>query len=163
MVANNLGWRGTFGQHAAALERFEASLQCKDDAYVRVLAFMESCASNNTNSARKWYRKLTAAQQSKFAQICIRQKPPVDYQGDPAPAYDRYEADDAGYLVLSTRPAAIVFIDGKDTGMWTPVTGRKLALSPGKHMVTLIIGEDRFTYPVKIEAGATARMTKDLR
>jgi hypothetical protein len=68
------------GQHAAALAQFEASLRCKDDPYVRQLAFMEACASSNSPKAKLYYKKLTAAQQTKFAQICIRQKPPVAYE-----------------------------------------------------------------------------------
>ena len=68
------------GQHAAALAQFEASLRCKDDPYVRQLAFMEACASSNSPKAKLYYKKLTPAQQTKFAQICIRQKPTVPYQ-----------------------------------------------------------------------------------
>jgi len=68
------------GQHAAALAQFEASLRCKDDPYVRQLAFMEACASGNSSKAKVYYKKLTPAQQTKFAQICIRQKPPVAYE-----------------------------------------------------------------------------------
>lgn len=68
------------GQHSAALTAFEASLTCKDDPYVRQLAFMESCASGNSLKAKLFYRKLTPAQQTKFAQICIRQRPPVAYE-----------------------------------------------------------------------------------
>jgi len=68
------------GEHTAALTAFEASLQCQDDPYVRQLAFMESCASANSLKAKIFYKKLTPAQQTKFAQICIRQKPPVAYE-----------------------------------------------------------------------------------
>jgi len=68
------------GEHAASLAAFEASLACKDDPYVRQLAFVESCASGNSPKAKVYYKKLTAAQQSKFAQICIRQNPPVPYE-----------------------------------------------------------------------------------
>jgi pSer/pThr/pTyr-binding forkhead associated (FHA) protein len=66
------------GQHAAALAQFEASLRCKNDSYVLQLAFMESCSSGNSAKAKLYFKKLTPAQQTKFAQICIRQK--VDYQ-----------------------------------------------------------------------------------
>ncbi|HEX5060612.1 MAG TPA: hypothetical protein VFV99_14690, partial [Kofleriaceae bacterium] len=65
------------GQHAAALSRFEMSLKCKRDPYVIQLAFMEACSSSNSPKAKYYYKQLTAAQQQKFAQICIRQK--VDY------------------------------------------------------------------------------------
>ncbi len=68
------------GQHAAALLQFEASLRCKDDPYVRQLAFMEACASSNSPKATLYYRKLTPRQQEKFSQICERQKPPVAYK-----------------------------------------------------------------------------------
>jgi hypothetical protein len=68
------------GQHAAALAQFEASLRCQADPYVVQLAFMESCASSNSVKAKLYYKQLTPAQQTKFAQICIRQKPPVPYE-----------------------------------------------------------------------------------
>jgi serine/threonine protein kinase/tetratricopeptide (TPR) repeat protein len=66
------------GQHTAALAKLEASLDCKRDSYVTQLAFMESCASRNTAKAKLYYKRLTGAQQSKFAMMCIRNK--VDYQ-----------------------------------------------------------------------------------
>ncbi len=66
------------GQHAAALAKFEASLRCKKDPYVTQLAFMEACASRNSTKAKQYYKLLTPAQQSKFAQMCLREK--VDYQ-----------------------------------------------------------------------------------
>jgi len=68
------------GQHENAFIQFETSLACKDDPYVRQLAFMEACASGNEKKAKAYYKKLTPAQQTKFAQICIRQKPPVPYE-----------------------------------------------------------------------------------
>jgi ABC transport system ATP-binding/permease protein len=66
------------GQHAAALSKFEQSLRCKKDPYVTQLAFMEACASSNSPKAKQYYKLLTAAQQAKFAQMCIRNK--VEYQ-----------------------------------------------------------------------------------
>ena len=68
------------GQHAAALAQFEASLKCQPDPYVVQLAFMESCASSNSVKAKLYYKQLSSAQQTKFAQICIRQRPPVAYE-----------------------------------------------------------------------------------
>jgi hypothetical protein len=43
------------------------------------------------------------------------------------------------------------------------VTGKKLPLEAGKHKLTLVVGDDRFTYPVKIEAGKLVKVSKDLR
>lgn len=163
------------GEHEAALARFEASLRCKDDMYVRQLAFMEACASGNSPKAKLYYKKLTPAQQTKFAQLCIRQKPPVPYESDgsedeeaedPASTNKTYGGPDdgtKGYLRVFSQPAAKVLIDGVDTGLTTPVTGKQLMLTPGKHKVTFVIDADRFTYPVVIKAGATESMTKDLR
>jgi hypothetical protein len=68
------------GQHAEALMYFEASLRCKDDSYVRTLVFMESCTSGNAAKAKHYYKQLTPSQQTKFAQICIRAKPPTAYE-----------------------------------------------------------------------------------
>jgi hypothetical protein len=64
------------GQHAAALAKLEASLRCKHDAYVVQLAFMESCASSNSAKAKVYFKQMTAAQQQKFAMMCIRNKVP---------------------------------------------------------------------------------------
>jgi len=47
--------------------------------------------------------------------------------------------------------------------MSTPISGHTLSLPPGKHKVTFVIGEDRFTYPVMVKAGATETMSKDLQ
>jgi pSer/pThr/pTyr-binding forkhead associated (FHA) protein len=62
----------SLGQHAAALAKFEASLKCKFSAYVLQLAFMEACASTNSQKAIQFYKQLSPAQQQKFAQMCIR-------------------------------------------------------------------------------------------
>jgi serine/threonine protein kinase len=68
-----------------------------------------------------------------------------------------------GYLQVFSRPTAKILVDGAETGMRTPVSGHMLSLPAGRHKVTFVIGDDRFTYPVTIEKGATASMTKDLQ
>ena len=60
------------GQHAAALVKFEASLRCKQNSHTQQLAFMASCASGNSPKAKYYYKLLPAAQQQRFAQMCIR-------------------------------------------------------------------------------------------
>lgn len=72
------------GQHAAALDSFEKSLACKRDPYVLQLAFMEACTSGSSPKAKLYFKQLTVAQQTKFAQICIRNK--VAYEDDTATA-----------------------------------------------------------------------------
>jgi eukaryotic-like serine/threonine-protein kinase len=68
-----------------------------------------------------------------------------------------------GYLQVMSKPTAKILVDGVDSGMKTPISGHALALTPGKHKITFVIGDDRFTYPVTIKAGSTETMSKDLQ
>ena len=68
-----------------------------------------------------------------------------------------------GYLQVFSKPAAKILVDGVESGMKTPISGHTLSLTPGKHKVTFVIGDDRFTYPVTIKAGSTETMSKDLQ
>jgi serine/threonine protein kinase len=72
-------------------------------------------------------------------------------------------AGDKGFLIVFSKPTAKISVDGSDTGMSTPITGRALSLAPGKHKVTFVIGDDRFTYPVMIKTGETFTLSKDLQ
>jgi len=138
----------TIGKHAAALAQFEASLRCKDDSYIRQLAFMSACSSQNEAKAREYYVKLTPTQQTKFAQVCIRNN--VRYTGPAA----------MGELQLQTSPPAMkILIDGTDTGRVTPAT---LSVTAGKHKVTFVVGDDRFTYAVNVLEGDKTKLTKEL-
>jgi hypothetical protein len=137
------------GQHAAALAKLEASLRCQNDVYVTQLAFMEACASHNAPKAQVYYKKMTRASQEKFAQMCLRNKV----------AFVAGE----GYLEIASRPAAQVYVDGKDTGLSTPVRGMKLNLSAGTHKITFVVGANRYTYPVVIKEGEIQSLDKDLQ
>jgi serine/threonine protein kinase len=68
-----------------------------------------------------------------------------------------------GYLQVFSKPPAKILVDGVDSGLKTPISGHTLALTPGKHKVTFVIGDDRFTYPVTIKQGSTETMSKDLQ
>ena len=70
--------------------------------------------------------------------------------------------DAKGYATISSTPPARIAIDGKDTGLSTPILGHALPLSPGKHKVTFIVGGDKFTFSITIKAGETATVHKDL-
>ena len=72
-------------------------------------------------------------------------------------------ADGKGYLQVYSKPAAKISIDGVDSGLSTPIAGRALQLTPGKHKVTFTIGGDKFTFAVMIKAGATETLSKDLQ
>ncbi|HSD85962.1 MAG TPA: hypothetical protein VLB44_00550 [Kofleriaceae bacterium] len=142
------------GKHQAALDWFEKSLDCKPDPYLQALAFMAACNSGNETKARAHFKLLSSDEQNKYKVMCDRNK--VAYQDeDPNGA--------KGYLELSTKPAAKVFIDGVDTGLTTPIKGHAIPLTPGKHKVTFVIGDDRFAYFVVIQAGKTEKLSKDLQ
>ena len=76
---------------------------------------------------------------------------------DPEPA-----SGPTGYLVAVTKPVAKVFIDGRDTGRWTPVMPKyPVALPPGPHSVTFETSEGhRHEESVTIEVGKTSRVIK---
>ena len=87
----------------------------------------------------------------------------------PEPAITKVETpkpaatpSDKGYLTITSKPSAKIAVDGVDTGMSTPINGRALSLAPGKHKITFIMGDDRYTFPVTISAGQTQAMSKDL-
>jgi serine/threonine protein kinase len=68
-----------------------------------------------------------------------------------------------GYLLLQTTPWARVLIDNRDTGKKTPVDlATRIVLPPGKHTVTFVVGNRRFSYPIVIEAGREHRLVKIL-
>jgi hypothetical protein len=72
------------------------------------------------------------------------------------------KAEAKGYLQVHSTPIAKILVDGADTGLSTPINGKQLALTPGKHKVTFVIGTDKFTYPVIIKVGAIEVLEKDL-
>jgi serine/threonine protein kinase len=72
-------------------------------------------------------------------------------------------ADAKGYVAITSSPPARISIDGKDTGLSTPITGHTLPLSPGKHKVMFLIGGDKFTFSVVIKPGETAAVHKELQ
>ncbi|MEO6772189.1 MAG: protein kinase [Kofleriaceae bacterium] len=99
-------------------------------------------------------------------------KPPVEVKrSEPKLAEKKPEVEKAekadlsgkGYLVITSKPVAKIGIDGTDTGLSTPISGKALGLTPGKHKVTFIMGDDRYTFPITITAGKTERLDKDLQ
>ncbi|MCU1279516.1 MAG: serine/threonine protein kinase, partial [bacterium] len=72
-------------------------------------------------------------------------------------------SSESGYLVANTQPWAKVIIDGKDTGKTTPIAPRsKIALKPGKHVVTFVANGKKFNFDVVIKAAEDTRLIKQL-
>jgi serine/threonine protein kinase len=65
-----------------------------------------------------------------------------------------------GFLIASTKPWAKVIIDGRDTGMFTPVPmNKKIELSPGIHKVTFKTSSGKTkTVSVTIEPGKVSKI-----
>ena len=89
----------------------------------------------------------------------------------PAPAEDKPKADpppvaaaqEKGSLVIATKPWAKVIIDGRETGLNTPIPPSKpIKLSPGKHWISLIAEGKKFSYSVVIKPGKVTRLIKNL-
>ena len=68
-----------------------------------------------------------------------------------------------GYLLVSSKPWAKIYVDGKPTGRNTPTPpSQPLVLGPGAHRITLEVGDKRFTFPVVISSGETSRLIRTL-
>jgi hypothetical protein len=68
-----------------------------------------------------------------------------------------------GFLAVSSRPWARVFVDGKDTGRNTPIPPNSaLSLKAGTHKVVLEVGKKRFTFTVTIKPGETSKLVQVL-
>jgi len=67
-----------------------------------------------------------------------------------------------GVVMINAKPPCRILVDGKDTGLRTPV--RELRLTAGEHEITLVNDEygieDRST--ITVNAGAPARLVRDL-
>jgi hypothetical protein len=76
---------------------------------------------------------------------------------------EKAKPETVGYLTAYATPFAQVSVDGQPTGKSTPITPMgKIALPPGIHKVTFVVGRQTFTYSVKIELGKTAKISRDL-
>lgn len=84
--------------------------------------------------------------------------------GDPVPFENRFwNEGNFGQLQVDSTPAARLIIDGRDTGLTTPVWGYRL--EPGRHELRFVndgLGIDR-TYDVTVEIGLTTRLEVELR
>src|SRR4029079_13285699 len=63
-------------------------------------------------------------------------KPPDKAIDDPSLKQPpKSPADPRGYAAITSSPSSKIWVDGKDTGLSTPITGHALPLSPGKHKI----------------------------
>jgi hypothetical protein len=160
------------GMDAAALAAFESSMRCRPDAALHKKAFIAACRSNNPRKAQVYYGKLAARDRPAFKQICIRKgiqldddvpAPPTKPACQPADAYDPLDKAPictGGVIKIASTPPAKVYLDGVDTGKTTPAT---LQAKAGKHKLTFVVGNDKYTYNVTVKAGETVSLIKDLR
>ena len=144
------------GQHATALGKMEKAIACKPTDRRYALAFMSACNAGMRGKARQYYTKVPQQNRGTLQQMCVR--------NGISEAYLRGDDSEVGFLVLQTRPSgATILLDGADTGLVTPLTGKQMPVEPGKHKITFMIGRDRYTYPVTVNAGESATVSKDLQ
>jgi len=108
------------------------------------------CNAGNAVKARAFYANITKP--TAIVEMCVRN----------GIGEDQLTGAD-GYVELQSTPEAKILVDGQDTGYVTPVMGHTLALSPGKHKVTFLVGADRYTYAVHVKPGETVSLTKNLQ
>jgi serine/threonine protein kinase len=98
------------------------------------------------------------------APVTAKPAKPADVKTSSTPAPAAPPTDPSqGLLVVSSKPAAKLLIDGTDTGKSTSSQPLTFPLTPGKHRVSLVVGGDRYTYPIVVKAGQTETMNKDLQ
>jgi hypothetical protein len=144
---------GAGGLHEQALAAFEKALECKPgDTQLTRLAFVESCNLADLELARTYYRRLDKTTRGQAETICFRN----------GISHDALEGNlgNDGIANIYCKPDAKLLVDGTPTGQTTPA---HLRLSAGKHKLTFVLGQDRFTYPVTIKAGESTTISKDLQ
>jgi hypothetical protein len=144
-----------YGQHAAALAKFEQALACKpNDVDATKHAFVAACNAVNVAKAKLYYAKLSRRDQAVLAQICIRFGiTKADLEGTAAQSAH-------SQIVVRSKPQAHIFVDGEDRKLYTPAV---LEVEPGRHKVTLVIGQDSYTYGVTAPRGDRIVLDKDFQ
>jgi len=84
-------------------------------------------------------------------------------KGEDNPADRAGTAPSKGWVQLTSKPSAKILVDGNDTNLSTPITGRALSLPAGRHRVTFQIGGDKYTFTVQVKAGETVTLDKNLQ
>ncbi len=89
--------------------------------------------------------------------------PPEPQKPAPTPAEPNVtggsEDNQSGFLSASSNPPARLIVDGNDTGKTTP---SKVPVSPGKHKVTFVVGDQKFNYNIMVEPGQDYSLSKSL-
>jgi tetratricopeptide (TPR) repeat protein len=146
------------GQHAAALASFEEAIRCQPSTQLYELSFMASCNAKSVSKSQYYWKYLAAPLREQLKQMCVRNGIlPDTLDGLAGPTPDA--ASGKGQVRIDCIPQARVLFDGVESGT-TPVLVKAL---PGKHKVTYVIGQDRYTYPVTVKAGYTETLSKDLQ
>jgi hypothetical protein len=145
------------GQHAAALVSFEMAIRCQPSTRLYEMSFMAACNAKSVSKASYYWKKLPGPSSGALQQICMRNgiSPDLLDGGAPPPPADA----SIGQVRIECVPQAKILLDGVEAG----TTPALVKATPGKHKVTFVVGQDRFTYPVTVKAGVTETLSKDLQ
>jgi Spy/CpxP family protein refolding chaperone len=144
-------YAGRHYQKALAVAEDALELSPGDQETMSIAA-VTACKLHNVEVANKYLRRLRGQREAFVRQICLGEKVPLAEGPD--------VVETTGYLSVNTQPWARVVVDGKDTGMSTPI--KNLELVPGRHVVTFVIGDKKFAHAIVIKAGEEHRLVKKL-
>lgn len=142
------------GDYATALQIFSSAYDCRPEVQTALRAYLASCKNQDVTDASIWFHRLPAGQQTNqsILQICIN--------GGIDPRPEVTATDNAVVKLTSAPSGASILVDGRDYHLRTPATIR---VAPGKHKVSLVTGDDKYTWTVTAIAGQTVEFSKKLR
>lgn len=133
------------GHPAVAAQRFDEAIRCRPtNTRLRERRVLAACASQDAEGAQERYVHLSEASRQAVRDVCASDGI-VFHLG-------------TGNVLLQSRPIARILIDGKDIQQETPL---KLSLPAGRHKVTFVIDQDKYTFTTTVEDGKTTRVVKD--
>jgi uncharacterized small protein (DUF1192 family) len=140
----------SIGRPAEALVLFEQLHACEPTPTTFKLVMAAACKSQNLAKARVYWKQMNQSSRNAIQTLCHGYGfSPEDLDGADATM---------GRLLVTNATPARVFLDGLDMGT-TPLSS---AVTPGKHKVTFVVGEDKYTFSVLVKAGETTRLEKEL-
>ncbi len=146
----------------AAAEKAAADKAAADKAAAAEKAAADKAAADKAKADKAAADKAkAAADKAKLPGDKTRPKDKLPPEDNPA---DRAMATPSkGWVQLTSKPSAKILVNGADTGLSTPITGRMLPLPAGRHRITFQIGGDKYTFVVIVKSGETVSLDKVLQ
>jgi hypothetical protein len=147
--------RDAFGANLAAqaLQHFEAAYACtKDPSTVRFIV-ASACKAKNFAKARSYWKLLNESSRDQLQSLCVQNA--ITREALEATP----EANEPARLQVTNIVPAKVLLDGIEIGT-TPLD---MEVKPGRHKLTLLVGNDKHTFTFTAAAGAAVTFSKDIQ